>query len=299
MVHHRDNLITVHEDVEFFREAVLFTARNTGINTALVEKDYFCSLLLSYLYQQGETNVVFRGGTSLGKIYADFYRLSEDLDFVIPTSADATRQQRRRLIVPFKKLISEISGENSVFHLSQQLREHSNSAQYIGYLTYTSIADIPGQLVRIKIEVGLDEELLDSPVTKEARTLLIDPFRNAPAVAKINVKTLTLREAYAEKLRAALTRRDVAIRDFYDIDYALTNRILDLTDPILEQYVLNKLRVSFHDPIDISPSRRSTLQSQLETQLKPVLRPKDYEGFDLDGAFDLVAGFGTRIQRHI
>lgn len=113
------------------------------------------------------------------------------------------------------------------------------------------------------------------------------------------MKTLTLREAYAEKLWAALTRRDVAIRDFYDIDYALTNRILDLTDPILEQYVLNKLRVSFHDPIDISPSRRSTLQSQLETQLKPVLRPKDYEGFDLDGAFDLVAGFGTRIQRHI
>lgn len=51
----------------------------------VIEKDYFIELLLSYL---GRNNlfrkmVIFRGGTSLKKMYFPDYRFSEDLDFVI------------------------------------------------------------------------------------------------------------------------------------------------------------------------------------------------------------------------
>ena len=38
--------------------------------------------------------LIFKGGTALAKILADFYRLSEDLDFVIPLPVDATRRRR-------------------------------------------------------------------------------------------------------------------------------------------------------------------------------------------------------------
>ena len=48
----RDNMIAVHEDQDFFREAVLFTAGQTGLNANLIEKDYYCTVLLQYLYQQ-------------------------------------------------------------------------------------------------------------------------------------------------------------------------------------------------------------------------------------------------------
>lgn len=290
-------MITLHEDADFFREAVLFTARNTGMNADLVERDYFFSLLLSHLFQDPETPVVFRGGTSLSKIYADFYRLSDDLDFVISTPTSATRKERSRRIEPFKEWLRTITAEDCVFQLSEEMRGYNNSTQYIGYITYTSVANITTEPGRIKIEVGLREELLNSPVTEEAHTLLTDPFRNEPAVSNIPVKTLTLMEAYAEKLRAALTRREVAIRDFYDIYYAVTNLRLNLNDPTLEKYVLLKLRVPYNEPIDTSPSRQTQLRSQLKTQLRPVLRGKDYGSFDINRAFDLVADFGAKIKQ--
>jgi len=41
--------IRFHEDVTLFREAVNFTAAQTAFAAGLIEKDYFCTLLLAYL----------------------------------------------------------------------------------------------------------------------------------------------------------------------------------------------------------------------------------------------------------
>jgi hypothetical protein len=38
--------LALHEDVPLFREAVNFTASKTGFNPRLIEKDYFCTVLL-------------------------------------------------------------------------------------------------------------------------------------------------------------------------------------------------------------------------------------------------------------
>ena len=40
-------------------------------------------------------------------------------------------------------------------------------------------------------------------------------------VAPISVRSIDKIEALAEKFRAALSRREPAIRDFFDIDYAV------------------------------------------------------------------------------
>jgi predicted nucleotidyltransferase component of viral defense system len=81
-----------HEDPVLFRAAVGFTAATTGLPARLVEKDYFCTVVLACL--AGVEGLVFKGGTCLAKVYADFYRLSEDLDFVISTPVSTTRGQR-------------------------------------------------------------------------------------------------------------------------------------------------------------------------------------------------------------
>ena len=47
--------------------------------------------------------LVFKGGTCLAKVYAEFYRLSEDLDFYISTPATATRSQRSKQAAGIKK----------------------------------------------------------------------------------------------------------------------------------------------------------------------------------------------------
>jgi hypothetical protein len=59
---------------------------------------------------------------------------------------------------------------------------------------------------------------------------------------------LSLREAYAEKLRAALMRDEPAIRDFFDVDQAISAGRLDLTDSRLIQLVREKLSVPGNGP---------------------------------------------------
>jgi len=41
--------ILVHDDPVLFREAVSFTAAETRFLPRLIEKDYFCTILLNYL----------------------------------------------------------------------------------------------------------------------------------------------------------------------------------------------------------------------------------------------------------
>ena len=71
------------EDPVLFEAAIRLTAGETGFPPRLIEKDYFCSVLLEHLAARCDT-LIFKGGTCLAKVHAGFYRLSEDLDFVIP-----------------------------------------------------------------------------------------------------------------------------------------------------------------------------------------------------------------------
>lgn len=74
------SVIDAHEDVELFRAAVQFTAAESGFVPRLIEKDYFCTVLLDYLSRSAGNGLVFKGGTCLAKVHSELYRLSEDLD---------------------------------------------------------------------------------------------------------------------------------------------------------------------------------------------------------------------------
>lgn len=286
--------ITVHEDRDFFREALLYTANMTGFNSQLVEKDYFCSVLLSFLYSD-ESSLVFKGGTCLSKVYGEFYRLSEDIDFMISTPTDSSRSFRRKTIEPLKKMVGRISDVLPGFTILENLTGRNNSTQYIAQVQYrSSIREVPAT---IKIEIGLREELLTLPQKGRVKTLLNDPFSRKPAVQEFTVSCMSPEEAYAEKLRAALTRTELAIRDFYDIDYAVQEMGLDLSKKDFLDLVIRKLTVPGNDPVDITSARKEVLRRQLETELKPILREKDFQRFDLDRAFNLVTHIGSRLQR--
>jgi len=285
--------ISLHEDEPLFREAVLYTARKTGLNAALVEKDYFCSVLLADLCSGCKLPPVFRGGTCLSKIHADFYRLSEDLDFTISLAAAASRSDRSRMIIPVKEWISALGKESSVFKMEQKLTGFNNSKQYVAQVAYPTL--VGSGLGRIKIEVGLREEILVPPVKGSVRTLLENPFTSMPGVEEFEIVVLTREETYAEKLRAALTRREPAIRDFYDIDYAVSRLGVTLENPHLVGLLKRKLQVPDNDEIDVSNARKKELLSQLETQLKPVLRSSDYDMFDFERAFRMIADLARMI----
>jgi predicted nucleotidyltransferase component of viral defense system len=155
-------------------------------------------------------------------------------------------------------------------------------------VTYPSVF-LTEEAARIKIEVGLRETPLMPPVQMKARTLLLNPFTRKSLVPDIDLTTLSMKEAIAEKLRAALTRLEPAIRDFFDIDYLASHHHLDLTDRHLITLLTDKLKVPGNSPIDLSPARKQKLKIQINTELKPVLRSSDYESFNLDRAFEIAA----------
>lgn len=284
----REHRISSHKDQALFREAVLFTAGQTGLNATLIEKDYFCSVLLQYLYDQPDSPLIFRGGTCIGKVYTDFYRLSEDLDFLISTPPEASISQRRKQMAPVREWLLKISEEMSILTLPKDFAGHNSSRQYVANVTYPSIF-LPEEAARIKIEVGLREAPLMTPVQMKARTILLNPFTRKSLVPDIDLTTLSMKEAIAEKLRAALTRLEPAIRDFFDIDYLASRNKMDLNDRHLFKLLAKKLKVPGNRPIDLTPARKDKLKTQINTELKPVLRPSDFENFDLDRAFGLVA----------
>ena len=275
----------LHEDVELFREVVTFTAAQTRFAPRVIEKDYFCSLLIAHL-TAAERKLVFKGGTCLAKVHADFYRLSEDLDWLISTPADATRSHRSSLAAGSKKAVSGLSQTIRGLRLETPLSGANRSTQYVAVVAFRSITS--GEDESIKIEIGLREPLLEPAVQGQARTLLLDPISGQDMVSPIPVTSMSMHEAYAEKLRAALSRREPAIRDFFDVDDALQRARIRTDDRDMIQLVRQKLAVPGNAPVDVSPSRLESLRRQVDAQLKPVLRSVDFERFDLERAFAAV-----------
>jgi hypothetical protein len=147
----------LHEDSELFRAALNFTERDTGFSARLIEKDYFCSVLLADLHDPFEQGLVFKGGTSLSKVHTEFYRLSEALDFVVSMPVDSSRADRRVAISPLKTHLSRLSARVVCFEQAEPLSGSNMSKQYIGRFTYQSF--VTGQRESIKVEVG-DHQLL-------------------------------------------------------------------------------------------------------------------------------------------
>jgi len=280
------------EDPDFFQAAVNFTAQRTAFAARLIERDYFCSLLLEFL-ASASASLVFKGGTCLAKVYAEFYRLSEDLDFVISMPIQAKRAERSRQAAALRQAMAELPRLLPVFGMNQPLKGANNSTQYIAVVDYKSL--ISGQQDTIKIEVGLREPILTTVHRGSAKTILLDPVSDRPLLKPASLPCISKIEAFAEKFRAAMTRRDVAIRDFYDIDYALRRLDIHLTDTELVRLVRLKLVVPGNDSVDLSEGRLGALRGQLETRLKPVLREKDYSDFDLERAIEAVIKMGRKV----
>jgi len=274
-----------------FLEALNFTAAHTGFSAQLIEKDYFCTVLLQYLATTGV--LVFKGGTCMAKVHGEFYRLSEDLDFAIPMPCDAARTERRRQTERLKKTVADVATKLEGFAVVEPLTGANVSTQYVSVVGYDSL--LSGQSEHIKIEIGLREPLLTPVFDGAARTALLDPVSGRPMVPPLALPCISRMEAFAEKFRAALSRREVAIRDFYDIDYALRRLDLQPQDPALVELVRLKLAMPGNEPADVSEARLAALRRQLDAQLKPVLRDRDFAEFDLERAFRTVTQMADKI----
>lgn len=281
------------DDSLMLKEAIGFTAAETGFSARLIEKDYFCSVLLEYL---ATTNIelTFKGGTCLAKIHVGFYRLSEDLDFSISTPLESPRPERRRNTERLRNVISTITKALPVFQIVEPLKGANNSTQYNVVLGYESLLD--SHVEPVNIEVGLREPNINEARHAPSKTVLLDPINGQALLDTYPVRCLSYPEAMAEKLRAALCRREVAIRDYFDVDYAVRNARLNTRDSIVLDLLRRKLEVPGTGPVDVSPDRMTQLPRQLEAQLRPVLREMDFAEFDLERAISIVSQVAREVS---
>jgi predicted nucleotidyltransferase component of viral defense system len=288
-------VINAHEDVALFREALQFTAAESGFVPRLIEKDYFCTVLLAYLSESAGDGLVFKGGTCLTKVHSELYRLSEDLDYTIAVPIDARRSHRHERAEVVKTALDRLAREVRVFRVIDPWRGANNSTQYLATLGYDSV--LGRQQETVKIEVSLREPLLAPVFDGPAQTILRNPLTNKPTVAPVHVRSIEKTEALAEKFRAALSRREPAIRDFFDIDYAVRKGSLRPKDVEFIHQVRQKLAIPGNDPVDVSERRLEALRRQVESELKPILRDTDFREFDLKRAFAVGVQMAQSVQQ--
>ena len=288
-------VINAHEDAVLFREAVQFTAADTGFVPRLIEKDYFCTVLLAYLSKTASDELVFKGGTCLTKVYSELYRLSEDLDYAIAVPVTAPRSERSKRAKVVKAAFDRLAVDLPLFRITESWRGANNSTQYLAAVGYESM--LARQQETIRIEVSLREPLLAPVINGHAQTILRNPITRQAMVVPFPIRSIDKTEAMAEKFRAALSRREPAIRDFFDIDYAVRKGDLRPDDAEFIDHVRQKLEIPGNDPVDVGEARRTSLRRQVEPQLRPVLRDREFGEFDMDRAFEICVRIAEAIRK--
>lgn len=279
----------LHQDKDKFLDTIYRLVKETGFPAQLLEKDYYLSLVLSRVRELSR-DLIFKGGTCLNKIYYEYYRLSEDLDFSMRLPQyEATRSQRRKCIQPVKNNIEQFANQLGMQIDDSDEPGRNESKQYVYYLIYRS-ALRPIEM-KINFEIGLRFNPIEKIVNKPVKHKFLHPFTGEPLFDGGKVNCLSLNEVVSEKLRAAALRSPIAPRDFYDIDFILRNGF-DLANKKVMKLVEKKITEDGGDA-DLSKYQHNLgrsdeeigdMRSRIKNELFDVLTPGERKEFDLDEA---------------
>lgn len=117
----------LHNNRDFFEQVILRVAEATGINTAIIEKDYYVTLFLKAIVKE-QPDIIFKGGTSLSKCYKLIKRFSEDIDLNIDTESRPTEGQRRKLKT---SIVSVIDNFGFILTNPEDVRSRRSYNKYI------------------------------------------------------------------------------------------------------------------------------------------------------------------------
>lgn len=274
-------------DRDKLEKIIPFIAEKYNFRLQTIEKDYYLTLILNSVESHLSQSLVFKGGTLLNKIHLNYHRLSEDIDFTYfrPEGLE-TRSKRSRAMTPIREKMPALL---KLLELKSEKPEgdgSNNSTQYAFSISYPSF--ITGKDENIKLEVSLRQTPIENPVHNVITHFYKDPFTEEDLIPKNKILSLTYNEAVAEKLKAAITRKEAAIRDYYDL-WFISEAKFDFTGKHFFSIFKKKLeeekyRANYSNNFGLDQKSIELLHKQIETELIPVIRVG--EGFDLDKVFD-------------
>ncbi len=279
----------IHNNKEDFTKVIELAAKKKGFLPLLMEKDYYLTLILSRAHELSE-DLIFKGGTCLNKVYFSYYRLSEDLDFSMQLPASTlTRGIRRKAIQPVKDKMKKFIEQFGIRLDETEEPGRNESKQYLYHFVYQSAVS-PVE-AKIKFEIGLRYNPILKTEKHKVQHHFLHPFTEELLFDGGQVRCLALKEVVAEKLRAAATRKIIAPRDFYDLDFILRNGF-KIADPEVMELFQKKLAEDCADT-DLAKYRVNLgrqdeeikdMRSRIKEELFEVLTAEERKNFDLNTA---------------
>ena len=273
-------------DRDKLEKIIPFIAQKYNFRLEIIEKDYYLTIILNSVESHLSPSLVFKGGTLLNKIHLNYHRLSEDIDFTYfrPEGLE-TRSKRSRVMTPIREKMPALLKLLELKSDKPEGEGANNSTQYVFNIAYPSF--ITGKDESIKLEVSLRQTPIEKPVHNAITHFYKDPFTKEDLIPKSKILSLTYNEAVAEKLKAAITRKKVAIRDYYDL-WFIAEAKFDFKDRHFLSIFKKKLkeekyRANYSNNFGLDQRSIELLHRQVSTELMPVIRIG--ESFDLDKVF--------------
>jgi len=227
----KDDLLKLFKDVA---EKHKFPAK-------LIEKDYHLTRILHRISEKRMDNLVFKGGTCLNKCYLDFYRLSEDLDFVYNKSVEGfSKRQIKRILDQLRRKFFEIVEElgfkqSKKLGVGWRMLTSKIPPKIIGLEIITNYKSlIDGSPQAIKIELSFRKKLRKPTKRRIIKHKFVDVFGESVLRKDVKIEVIDLVENFAEKFRALVIRKKIAVRDIYDIYFILKNKILVINKEVID-----------------------------------------------------------------
>jgi hypothetical protein len=187
------------------------------------------------------------------------------LDFVI--NKELGRSARQTLLKEYEKnFIDDLKILDIKLKPERTKFDEHKLAMFV--FEYESTLD--NSIQTIKIDFSLKKSLMLPSIQKSIIAIYKDSVLEETIFQNHTINCIDLKESVAEKTRASLTRKEPAIRDFFDIRYIKNNTEFDFEDKGFKQLVHKKLEeVDFKYTID---KVYNLLEQQVLTDLNPVLK---------------------------
>ena len=246
-----------------------------------LEKDFLLTLILIKFWEK-YPDLIFKWWTCLNKIYFPYFRMSEDLDFVV--NSDVWARARKTLLKDYENNFVE---DLKILWINLREEKTKFDSYKLAMFTFEYNSVINNSIQTIKIDISLKNNLQLKPVSWEIRSIYIDKIIEENIFWIHHIHCINLQEAIAEKLRASLTRATPAIRDFFDIWYVKHNSDFDFEER--DFLTLLDLKLAESNYTYTLEENFENLKKQVQTDLKPVLN-NDFL-FRFEEIYDFILSF--------
>jgi uncharacterized protein len=223
------------------KKLIVDVVAHTGFDYDLMLKDYYVTVVL-YLLRDVK-GIYFKGGTALNKIFLDYARISEDVDYSLTRSIEEVEQEIKE-VVEKSTFFEKVTHDKRVHKFTRLI------AHYKGF---------DGEDGTVLIDLNERANLLLEPETYQI------PHHYPESIPTFLVLTLAQKEMMAEKMAATIGRNKP--RDHYDLYMILKHKF-----PIDISLVQKKCQASGNE-FDIVKmfNRAKKLKNRWDADLGPLL----------------------------